>query len=74
MYTTTRARFRAAIVVIAPAALLGAFVYHPYIPNLTNKAAVAAAISCSRLSRLSSSICPLSSSICRRYSLTWDAG
>ena len=44
MYTTTRARFRAAIVAIAPAALLGAFVYHPYIPNLTNKAAVAAAL------------------------------
>jgi len=44
MYTTTSARFRAAIVAIAPAALLGAFVYHPYIPNLTNKAAVAAAL------------------------------
>jgi hypothetical protein len=41
MYTTTRARFRTAIVAIAPAVLLGAFVYHPYIPNLTNEAAVA---------------------------------
>jgi hypothetical protein len=41
---TARARFRAAIVAIAPAVLLAAFVYHPYIPNLTNKAAVAAAL------------------------------
>jgi hypothetical protein len=44
MSTTTRARFRAAIVAIAPALLLFAFVYHPYIANLTDKAAVAAAL------------------------------
>jgi hypothetical protein len=42
--TTTRARFRAAIVAIAPAVLLFAFVYHPYIANLTDKAAVAVAL------------------------------
>jgi hypothetical protein len=41
---TTRARFGAAIVAIAPAVLLFAFVYHPYIANLTDKAAVAAAL------------------------------
>src|SRR5215207_4752369 len=44
MSTTTRARFRAAIVAIAPAVLLFAFVYHPYIANLTDKAAVAVAL------------------------------
>ncbi len=44
MSTTTRARFRAAIVAIAPAVLLAAFAYHPYIANLTDKAAVAAAL------------------------------
>jgi hypothetical protein len=44
MSKTTRARFRAAIVAIAPAVLLFAFVYHPYIANLTDKAAVAAAL------------------------------
>ena len=44
MSTTTRARIRAAIVAIAPAVLLFAFVYHPYIANLTDKAAVAAAL------------------------------
>jgi hypothetical protein len=44
MSATTRARFRAAIVAIAPAALLAAFVYHPYIANLTDKGAVAAAL------------------------------
>jgi hypothetical protein len=44
MSTTTRARIRAAIVAIAPALLLFAFVYHPYIANLTDKAAVAAAL------------------------------
>lgn len=44
MSTTARARFRAAIVAIAPAVLLVAFAYHPYIANLTNKAAVAAAL------------------------------
>ncbi len=41
---TTRARFRAAIVAIAPAVLLAALVYHPYIADLTDKAAVAAAL------------------------------
>jgi hypothetical protein len=44
MFTTTRARFRAAIVAIAPAVLLAAFIYHPYIANLTDKAAVASAL------------------------------
>src|SRR5918995_1377436 len=44
MSTTTQARFRAAIVAIAPAVLLFAFVYHPYIANLTDKATVAAAL------------------------------
>jgi hypothetical protein len=44
MSTTIRARFGAAIVAIAPALLLFAFVYHPYIANLTDKAAVAAAL------------------------------
>src|SRR5829696_3866329 len=44
MSTTTRARIRAAIVAIAPAVLLFAFVYHPYIANPTDKAAVAAAL------------------------------
>ena len=44
MSTTTRARFRAAIVAIAPAVLLAAFIYHPYIADLTDKAAVAAAL------------------------------
>src|SRR5215217_4836724 len=34
MSSTTRARLRAAIVAIAPAVLLAAFVYHPYISNL----------------------------------------
>jgi hypothetical protein len=57
MSSTTRARLRAAIVAIAPAVLLAAFVYHPYIANLTDKAAVAAALAsdttrwCSRTSR-----------------------
>jgi len=44
MSSTTRVRLRAAIVAIAPAVLLAAFVYHPYIANLTDKAAVAAAL------------------------------
>jgi len=44
MSATTRARFRAAIVAIAPTVLLVAFVYHPYIADLTDKAAVAAAL------------------------------
>jgi Na+-driven multidrug efflux pump len=42
--SATRARLRAAIVAIAPAVLLAAFVYHPYIADLTDKAAVAAAL------------------------------
>jgi hypothetical protein len=45
--SATRARFRAAIVAIAPAVLLAAFVYHPYIADLTDKAAVAAALASS---------------------------
>lgn len=40
----TRARFRAAIVAIAPTVLLAAFVYHPYIADLSDKAAVASAL------------------------------
>src|ERR687898_3072490 len=44
MYSTTRARLRAVIVAIAPAVLLAAFVYHPYIANPTDKASVAAAL------------------------------
>jgi len=44
MSTTTTARLRAAIVAIAPAVLLAALVYHPYIANLTDKASVAAAL------------------------------
>jgi len=43
MSTTTRARFRAAIVVIAPAVLLAGFAYHPYIANGTDEAALATA-------------------------------
>jgi hypothetical protein len=43
MSATTRARFRAAIVAIAPAVLLGGFVYHPYIAPPTDPAAIAAA-------------------------------
>src|SRR5215216_6979997 len=43
MSSTTRARFRAAIVAIAPAVLLFAFVYHPYISPPTDPAAIAAA-------------------------------
>src|SRR5215203_2150156 len=41
---TTRARFGASIVALAPAVMMFAFVYHPYIANLTDKAAVAAAL------------------------------
>jgi hypothetical protein len=44
MSSTTRARFQAAIVAISPAVLLAAFVYHPYIADLTDKAAVAEAL------------------------------
>jgi hypothetical protein len=43
MSATTRARFRAAIVAIAPALLLAGFVYHPYIAPPTDPAAIAAA-------------------------------
>lgn len=44
MSMMTRARFRAAIVAIAPAVLLSALVYHLYIANITDKAAVTAAL------------------------------
>lgn len=44
MSATTRARFRAAIVAIAPAVLLAGFVYHPHIPYIPDPAAVAAAV------------------------------
>lgn len=44
MSSTTRARFQAAIVAIAPAWLLAALVYRPYIPDLSDKAAVAGAL------------------------------
>src|SRR5215203_4469095 len=43
MSTTTRARFRAAIVAIAPAVVLVGFFYHPYISPPTDPAAIAAA-------------------------------
>ena len=39
------ARFQAAILIIAPAVLAAALTYHPYIPNLTDQAAVAGALS-----------------------------
>jgi hypothetical protein len=45
MSATTRARFRAAIVAIAPALLLAGFVYHPYIAPPTDPAAIAEAAS-----------------------------
>jgi hypothetical protein len=41
--TTTRARFRAAIVAIAPAELVVGFFYHPYISPPTDPEAIAAA-------------------------------
>ena len=41
--STTRARFRAAIVVIAPAVLLVGFAYHPYVANGTDESALAEA-------------------------------
>lgn len=41
--STTRARFRAVIVAVAPAVLLVGFAYHPYVANATDTAAVAAA-------------------------------
>jgi hypothetical protein len=43
MSATTSARFRAAIVAIAPAVLLAGFVYHPYIAPPTDPEAIAAA-------------------------------
>jgi len=42
--SSTRARFRTAAVVIAPAVLLAGFVYHPYVADPTDEAALAAAI------------------------------
>lgn len=44
MSATTRARFRATIVAVAPAVLLAGFVYHPYFANATDEAALAAAV------------------------------
>ena len=44
MSTTTRARFRAAIVAVAPAVLLVGFFYHPYISLPTDPVAIAAAL------------------------------
>lgn len=41
--STTRVRFPATIVVIAPAVLLAGFAYHPYVANGTDEAAIAAA-------------------------------
>lgn len=44
MSAATRARFRAAMVAIAPAVLLAGLVHHPYLPRLPDPAAVAAAV------------------------------
>ena len=44
MSTTTRVRLRAAIVAFAPGMLLAGFVYHPYVANATDEAALAAAV------------------------------
>ncbi len=44
MSSTTRARFRTAAVVTAPTVLLAGFVYHPYVANPTDEAALGAAI------------------------------
>lgn len=44
MSATTRARFRAAIVAVAPAVLLAGFVYHPYLANATDEAALATSV------------------------------
>ena len=41
MSATTKARVRAAIAAIAPAVLLVGFVYHPYVANATDEAALA---------------------------------
>ncbi|HEU0247547.1 MAG TPA: hypothetical protein VFR38_10725 [Gaiellaceae bacterium] len=43
MSSTTRARFRAAVVAIAPAVLLAGFVYHPYLSSPTDAAVIGAA-------------------------------
>lgn len=43
MSATTKARFRAAIVAVAPTVLLLGFVYHPYVANATDEAALAEA-------------------------------
>lgn len=43
MTETTRTRYRAAITAIAPVMLAAGFLYHPFIPNLADTAAVAAA-------------------------------
>jgi hypothetical protein len=40
---TSQARFRIAVVAVAPALLLVGFAYHPYVANATDDAAVAAA-------------------------------
>lgn len=44
MSATTRARFRAAIVAVAPAVLLAGFLYHPYVANATDEEALALAV------------------------------
>jgi hypothetical protein len=44
MSKQTIARLQAAILVVAPAVLFAALVYHPYIPQLTDQAAVAGAL------------------------------
>jgi hypothetical protein len=43
MTEATRTRYRAAITAIAPVMLAAGFLFHPFIPNLTDAAAVAAA-------------------------------
>ena len=42
--TMARGRSGSSIVTVAPVVLMASFVYHPYIPDLTDKAAVAAAL------------------------------
>ena len=41
MSATAKARFGAAITAIAPAVLLGGFIYHPYVANATDETALA---------------------------------
>lgn len=43
MSARTKARFRAAIVAVAPTVLVVGFVYHPYVTNATDEAALAEA-------------------------------